>query len=134
MLYRAYGFTPQTSEAFNDVDPDSYYAEAIQTARALGISNGYEDGGFHPTAPVSRQEALVLLQRAMSAAGWSLTAGSVSSLSAFSDGDEVADFAQSVMATMVSLGVIQGSDGELNPTSPVTRAEMAVILARCLTL
>ena len=39
------------------------------------------------------------------------------------------------MAALVKAGVIQGDDsGRLNPTGSLTRAEMAVILHRVLTL
>ena len=114
---------------------DSYYAEAIRTARALGIAEGYPDGGFHPGAPVTRQDAMVFLQRALQAAGWSLGGGSSSTLSAFPDGGSVASYAQSAVAVMVEYGVLTGTPaGTLNPYGSLSRAEMAVVLARVMTL
>ena len=134
MLCRALDLSA-TGESFPDVPEDSYFAAAIETARSMGIANGYSDGGFHPYDPVTRQDAMVFLQRALQAAGWSLSGGSSSSLSVFPDGGDVIDYAQSAMAVMVEYGVITGtSAGTLNPYGQLSRAEMAVVLARVLTL
>ena len=72
MLYRAFQLTRPAALGFPDVPPGSYYAQAIQAARAAGIASGYPDGGFHPQEPVTRQDAMVLLERTMQATGWSL--------------------------------------------------------------
>ena len=74
MLYRAFQLTPASGAGFPDVPPGSYYAQAIQAARAAGIASGYPDGGFHPQEHVTRQDAMVLLERTMQATGWSLGA------------------------------------------------------------
>ena len=134
MLCRALNLSAD-GQLFSDVPADSYYAEAIRTARALGIADGYPDGGFHPGAPVTRQDAMVFLQRALQAAGWSLGGGSSSTLSAFPDGGSVASYAQSAVAVMVEYGVLTGIPaGTLNPYGALSRAEMAVVLARVMTL
>lgn len=134
MLCRALNLSAD-GQLFSDVPADSYYAEAVRTARALGIADGYPDGGFHPGAPVTRQDAMVFLQRALQAAGWSLGGGSSNTLSAFPDGGSVASYAQSAVAVMVEYGVLTGTAaGTLNPYGALSRAEMAVVLARVMTL
>jgi hypothetical protein len=71
----------------------------------------------------------------MRADGWTLTSGTRSTLSAFSDSAAVSDYAVDDLAAMVHMGIFQGgSDGKLNPQSPLTRAQMAVILCRAITL
>ncbi len=90
MLYRAFQLTPASGAGFPDVPPGSYYAQAIQAARAAGIASGYPDGGFHPQEPVTRQDAMVLLERTMQATGWSLGAANTGYLSGFRDGGMVA--------------------------------------------
>ena len=135
MLCRAFNLQSSSAANFPDVPAGSYYAQAIQTARSLGIASGYPDGGFHPQNPVSRQDAMVFLKRAMQAAGWSLGSGSSSLLNGFSDGAQVADYAKDAVATMISYGVLTGtSNGTLAPNTQMTRAEMAVVLARVLTM
>lgn len=135
MLYRAFHLSASTGAAdFPDVPAGSYYAQAIRTARALGIATGYPDGGFHPGEPVSRQDAMVMLHRTMQTAGWSLGGGNLGLLSRFRDGGEVSGYARSAVAVMVEHGLVSGSGGELNPRAHITRAEMAVMLARALTM
>ncbi|WP_312637207.1 S-layer homology domain-containing protein [Oscillibacter sp.] len=134
MLGRAFQFTASGGPGFADVPAGSVYAEAVKIAQALGIAQG-SGSSFYPTQPLSRQQAAVFLARAMRASGWSLTAGSRSDLSGFSDSAAVSDYAAADLAAMVRLGVFQGgSNGKLNPQSSLTRAQMAVILCRAITL
>ncbi len=135
MLCRAFDFEgSSTASGFYDVPAGSYYAQAITTARSLGIVTGDGTGRFRPTAALTRQDAMVMLQRAMNAAGIS-AGGSESDLTAFSDAAQVSAYARSAVAALVRLGVVQGDEaGRLNPGSNITRAEMAVILHRVLTL
>ena len=137
MLYRAFdlGSMGGQSAGFPDVPADSYYAQAVRAAQALGIATGADDGGFHPGDPITRQDAAVLLQRTMQRTGWSLGAGNTNLLSGYSDGWSVASYAQSAMAIMIEYGIISGTgSGALSPQGTTSRAEMAVMLSRAMTL
>ena len=65
-MYRFAGapaYTPPVTSPFNDVATDSsFYAEICWMADQ-GISTGYPDGGFHPTANVSRQAMAAFMYR-----------------------------------------------------------------------
>ena len=136
MLYRTFGFSSTTAAGnFTDVAAGSYYAEALAHAKALGIATAEADGSFRPNDPVTRQDAMVFLLRAMQAVNRSVPNAYDSYLSRFPDGASVADYARTAMAAMAQAGVIQGNEqGKLNPTGTLNRAEMAVILHRVLTL
>lgn len=135
MLYRAFELPALSATGFSDVPSGSYYGQAIQTARALGISAGYPDGSFHPKDPVTRQDAMVFLKRAMEADGWNLGNGDTVLLNGFQDGNQVSNYARDAVSTMVSYGILTGTPEErLNPLQPMTRAEMAVVLAQALSL
>lgn len=135
MLYRAFPLPAVEGDGFYDVPQDSYYGRAIRVAQGVGIATGYPDGGFHPKDPITRQDAMVLLKRTMQAVGWSLGSGDQSLLDGFRDGAQVSAYAKDAMATMVYYGIITGTpEGMLNPRSNMTRAEMAVVLERALTL
>ncbi len=135
MLYRAFPLPAVEGDGFYDVPQDSYYGRAIRVAQGVGIATGYPDGGFHPKDPITRQDAMVLLKRTMQAVGWSLGSGDQSLLDGFRDGAQVSAYAKDAMATMVYYGIITGTpQGMLNPRSNMTRAEMAVVLERALTL
>lgn len=131
MLYRALDLSASSKSNFSDVPAGSYYYTAIATAKALGIAKGYDDL-FMPNAPITREDAMVLVARALKADGKTLTTGSISDLNNFKDKGSVSDYAVSSVATLVKAGIVTGSNSYLNPKSYVTRAEMAVILYRVL--
>lgn len=135
MLYRAFDLTAAATDGFKDVPANSYYAQAISVAKALGIAQGGSDGAFRPTAPLTREDAMVFLHRTLSRTGKTLAEAPAAFLNRFADGSSTSSYAQSSVASLVQAGVIQGdNNGRLNPKGSLTRAEMAVILHRVLTL
>ena len=137
MLVRTFGFTADgaASGNFSDVKADAYYADALAVARALGIATADANGNFRPGDPVTRQDSMVFLYRAMQKANRTIPSAYDSYLTRFPDGASVATDARPAMAAMAQAGVIKGDQaGNLNPTGTLTRAEMAVILHRALTL
>lgn len=133
MLYRALDLSATTSGNFSDVPKDSYYYKAIATAKALGIAKGF-DNQFMPSASITREDAFVLVARALKVDGKKLSAGDYDDLSAFKDRKSVSDYAVTSVATLVKSGIVQGSNSNLNPKAFISRAEMAVILYRVLEL
>jgi hypothetical protein len=133
MLCRAFSFPDATGGSFSDVPVGSYYAQAAATAKALGIIEGY-NGRFYPEQQLTRQDAMVMLYRAAQISGLTLPAPKAD-LSDFSDAAQVADYARNAVSVMAQLGVIQGNSyGQLCPNATITRAELAVIFHRLLTL
>lgn len=133
MLSRAYDMPEAGRTSFNDVPAGSYYAEALAAAKHQGVATGDSAGNFNPAASVSRQDAAVFLYRAMQAAGKTVT-GNSADLTRFPDGGNVSPYARDAMGALTSLGIFIGDgQGRLNPTSTLTRAEMAVILHRAIT-
>jgi len=123
MLYRAFDLPKASGYSFDDVPVDSYYANAIASAKNQGIAKG-SDGKFEPAGALTRQDAMVLLHRTLDAVGRGLGNGWSLSLLSFTDGSSVAEYAQGPVAALVKAGVIQGDDsGRLNPTGSLTRAE-----------
>lgn len=134
MLCRAFHFSADgTGSGFVDVPADSVYADALRAAKALGIAQG-SGGFFYPDRPLSREEAAVLLLRALRADGWTIADGDRSSISGFSDAASVSDYAVGAVGAMVRYNILRGDNGYLLPRNTLTRAQMAVILHRALTL
>ena len=133
MICRAFRFPTSGSSGFPDVPANSVYAGAVATARNLGIVQG-NNGLFQPDRPISRQSAMTMICRAMEAAGQSVPSAPASLLSSYGDGWAVSSFARSSLAALIQMGVVRGTSSmRLNPTDPISRAEMAVILHRVLT-
>lgn len=76
---------------------------------------------------------MVILKKTADALGVTLPARK-GTLSQFSDADKIADYAVEAAQALVSAGVINGSNGKLNPRSSISRAEMAAVLYRVLLL
>lgn len=133
ILTRMLSITDEFTENFADVSADSYYYNAIGSAKAAGIASG--DGqSFMPENTITRQDLITLAYRAFLAKGYITEAEDMTSLDDFADKDSISDYALAPMASMVKAGVIQGSDGNVNPLGNATRAEVAVMCARLLAL
>ena len=117
---------------FNDVEPGQYYTDAIGKASAAGIILGVDDSNFMPLKNITRQDAFVVIYRLLNKLGKVDNEGV--SISSFSDASSVAPYAQQAVSFLVGKGIIQGSNGILNPTQNITRAETAVILDRIMAM
>ncbi len=133
MLCRAFRFTESSGYSFADVPTNAYYANAVATAKRLGIVNG--DGvNFMPNSELTRQDAMVMIKNALDAAGWNVGSASTSILGRFPDGASVASYARNAVSTLVQMGAVNGDNGMLYPYNPITRAEAAMILHFVMTM
>ncbi|MDD3290458.1 MAG: S-layer homology domain-containing protein [Eubacteriales bacterium] len=133
MLSRAFDLDTAFEDNFTDVDKDDYYYKAVGAAKKFGITKG-SNGKFNPRSALSRQDAMVLILRALEAADIDLEEGAEEVLTPFKDQHKISDYAKDAFQAMVRAGIIKGSGKFLNPNSSVSRAEIAVILYRILTL
>ncbi|BFT73945.1 S-layer homology domain-containing protein [Paenibacillus sp. P36] len=130
LLTKSFDFNADVTTNFRDVHPIDYYYEAVGIAKQLGLAEGQGDGAFHPNEQISRQDMMVLLARAMGAAGMEIAKGAASDLEAFSDKSYVASYAVNDIAALMKSGFVEGSGSMLNPSGYATRAEAAVLLYR----
>ena len=135
MLYRSAGepdFSPGV--AFDDVPDDMYYARAVAWAREVGIAEAADGNSFIPAIPITRQDAFIFVYRALGILGKSYQDGTPEDLAGFEDAFELADGAVVPAATLVALGIVEGTGGGLEPLSSFTRAQMAKLVATVLQL
>lgn len=128
LLVKTLGLSAKVDSNFSDVNPSTYYAEAVAIAKKLGITNGVGNNKFTPEAQISRQDMMVMINRAMTAAKKNLMTGTESDLSSFEDRSKVASYAIQSVATLVKNGIVKGDGANINPLKNVTRAETAVLL------
>ena len=130
MLYRAAGKpVVEGAATFTDVAPTDYYATAIAWAEQNGIAQGNGSGLFGPQDTLTREQAFTLAYRAFAALKISAPDGSPDVLSGFSDRKALSSYAVTPTATLVSMKIVAGADGQLKPGSSLTRGEMAKILS-----
>ncbi|RJX37920.1 hypothetical protein D3P09_17705 [Paenibacillus pinisoli] len=113
-------------------DIAGHWAESsIMQAWRNGIVAGYPDGTFKPNHPVTREEFTVMLIKALK----SQEATGEAAVLAFTDAAKIGTWAKNEIAQALQSGYITGyEDGTFRPDAPITRAEMAVMVARALGL
>ncbi|MEK4495080.1 S-layer homology domain-containing protein [Ureibacillus sp. FSL W8-0352] len=112
---------------FTDIPASYQYYQIITEMQDKNIINGYSDGTFKPNQTISRQHAAVLIVRAMKANGIEL--------------EKVREFVQPKDLTtknpyyqeiklLMEAGLLDtDKNGNINPSKPLTRGEMAKILS-----
>ena len=97
----------------------TWYEKSMAWAKAKGVSDG-----TNPNANITREQLVTMLYRY---AGSPKADGKFDS---FSDAASVSTYAADAMQWAVANGIVNGSDGKLNPQDNATRAEVAAILMR----
>ena len=111
---------------FADVYADAWYADYITSAYNAGIVNGISPDSFGIGITITRQDAAVMLFRALSLEN-------VSDAVLFGDDSSIADYASEAVYAMRKAGYINGYDGNVfMPLNFITRAEAAAIISRIL--
>lgn len=127
ILYRMAG-TPEseTNKSFSDVKEGAWYYDAVQWAVANGVTNGMGDGTFAPNKEMTRVELVAFLAKYAKLEGKYVAADA--DLTVFTDADQVAAWATEYMNWAVANGLINGSNGKLNPKGTATRAQVAKVI------
>ena len=97
----------------------TWYEKGMEWAKAKGVSDG-----TNPNANITREQLVTMLYRY---AGSPKADGKLDS---FSDSASVSSYAADAMQWAVANGIVNGSNGKLNPQNNATRAEVAAILMR----
>ncbi|CAH0122085.1 hypothetical protein PAE9249_04625 [Paenibacillus sp. CECT 9249] len=137
MIVRALGLHAGGSErSFDDVQAEDWFYEPIGVAGAYGLIDGYPDGSFRPQHPITREEAMAVILKAMKRTGMNSAALSEKEirdrLAPFGDRERISPWAQEAAAVSIAAGVFNGDHGKLRPQDRITRAETAAILLRML--
>jgi|GEM_PF-5285481 len=114
--------------SFDDVQEGAYYASAVATAKALGITTGSGGNLFLPNEQISRQDAFLIINRAILVADPNFATADITALNIFTDNAAISDYAKQGLANLVAAGLLSGSGGNMNPKGTLTRAEAAQAL------
>lgn len=122
--------------AFTDVQKDRWYYDAVSIASEYGLVSGYGNGKFGPNDKMTREQAMVIISKAMEITGLKVQLTDEEQeklLSAFKDGTKAAEYSKSGIAACLKTELVQGrSNNLIAPKSNITRAEVAVIVRNLL--
>ena len=88
-------------------------------AKAKGVSDG-----TNPEVNITRKQLVTMLYR------YACSPKADGKLDGFTDAASVSTYAENAMQWAVANGIVNGSNGKLNPQNNSTRAQVAAILMR----
>ncbi|GIP40234.1 hypothetical protein J31TS4_35140 [Paenibacillus sp. J31TS4] len=127
--------TEKRTNSFSDVKTTDWYNGSINTAQSYELISGFEDGTFRPTENITREQAMVMLSKAMKMTGLQAKQqpNEGEPLRSFSDAGQVSAWAAASIADCLKAGLVSGrADQRLEPVAPISRAEVAILVQRLL--
>lgn len=128
VLYNAEGAPEVTTSAgFTDVAEDAWYADAVNWAAENGVMSGYNAETFGAADNVTRQQMAVTLRQYANLKE-QMQEGTAD-LSAFTDGDQVSNWATAAMQWALGNGLLSGKgEGVLDPGGVAKQSEAAALM------
>ena len=109
---------------YKDVSKSKWYYKDVALAVQMGTYNGRSSSSMAPDSPITRQEAMTVVARALEL---DYDSYSKTDLSTFSDRSEISNWAMPYVRAMVGADYIHGRGKVLAPLDNITRAEFAQI-------
>lgn len=135
LLVRAFGEDLSTVNQFTnfeDVSTNDWFNKGISIASQMGLVMGKGKNEFKPNDPITREEMVVMITRALHKASSkpNLSDNELSEiLSAFEDSGSTSDWAKDSFAIAVKTGIVNGKTATtFAPKDLATRAEAATML------
>lgn len=130
MLVTAFKVSASGADAsFTDVDNSAWYAPYVKIGLGSGIINGMSDGSFGVGKAVTRQDACVMLVRALG-----LDTSAEATLF-FADADKIAPYAKNSVGALSEYSIINGfTDNTFRGTEVCSRAQAAKIISGAITI
>ena len=127
IINRSFGcYVKADISKYTDVAKSKWYFDDVAMSVQMGTYNGRSSSTMAPDAPITRQEAMTVVARALEL---DYDSYSKTDLSAFSDRGKISDWALPYVRAMVGADYIHGRGKILAPQDNITRAEFAQIFA-----
>ena len=111
---------------YKDVAKSKWYYKDVALAVQMGTYNGRSNSSMAPDSPITRQEAMTVVARALEL---DYDAYAKTDLSKFADEKNISSWALPYVRAMVGANYIHGRTKGLEPLDNITRAEFAQIFA-----
>ncbi len=125
IIMEVLGKTDGGATSFSDVNENDWFKNYVSSAADLKIIYG-NDGLFRPHENITREDAAVIILRALNLKGISLSGSA-----GFADSANISDYAKEAVGALAHANLLVGMPGNLfEPKMNMTRAEMAVFIDR----
>lgn len=125
IITEAFDIKGASQSQFSDVLSGDWFEPYVSAAASAGIVNGY-DGKFDPNSNVARQDAALMIYRAIS-----LTHKLGIGYTFFADETSIAEYAAQEISALAEIGIVTGNENnEFNPHGSLTRGEAAALVLR----
>ena len=132
ILVRSLELNITAAGRFADLNSNHSYYKDIMSAAKLGIIQADKNNKINPNDPVTKEQALVLIARALKAAGSPLPEQNKNILKQYADYNTVSEYAQATIASICGSNIYSGSTAGgrryLKITGNVSRAEAALYI------
>ncbi|MFC7678555.1 S-layer homology domain-containing protein, partial [Paenibacillus sp. GCM10028914] len=124
MINRLFGYTETTEINFKDLNTQNWAYKDIAAAVKAGYVTGYENQTIRPGAPVTRQEAAVIVSKIL---GVNPIDSGI--LNQFTDAEQIASWGKSGITVAIENEVMKGYPNRtFSPTKSLTRAEAVSLI------
>lgn len=129
-LYRMENQPKANKSAFQDIQPGSYYENAVSWAAENGIVSGMTPTSFAPLENITREQTAKIIANYVKYKKID-TPVSQTNITGFKDYSDISSWAKEALQLCADMDIIRGrTDNTIDPQGNTTRAEMAAILRR----
>ncbi|WP_373231048.1 S-layer homology domain-containing protein [Cohnella sp.] len=121
-LVRSLGLAGSLNKTFKDIPVAAWYAKDVEAAAAAGLVSGVGGGKFAPNATLTREQAAILLARALK-----LKAAATTVLT---DEKQISAGAVTAVQAVLQQGWMTAYEGRFSPKASLSREQAAVIAVR----
>ena len=127
IINRSFGcYVKADISKYTDVAKSKWYFDDVAMSVQMGTYNGRSSSTMAPDAPITREEAMTVVARALEL---DYDSYSKTDLSKFSDRNKISNWALPYVRAMIGADYIHGRTKGLEPLDNITRAEFAQIFA-----
>lgn len=115
---------------FIDAKIGDWYTPYVEWAASYNIVSGVGPQKFEPNTRITREQMATILYRYAQKTG-NDTTYTADRYNSFPDITQVSNYAEEAMQWATSKGILNGSNGKLNPKGTATRAQVAQVFMNC---
>lgn len=119
--------------AYSDVRTNEWYYGYVQTLQQLNIINGFGDGTFRPNDPVTREQMVVIVMKALESLGLAPANNMQTTGEQFADDQAISGWAKESVISARGMNIVSGTgQNQFVPQQSSNRADTAVFIWKML--